>query len=151
VERFKLAIVLKAILQLEDLDGEPEDLVAMREPGGLDVDGAAGELLRFGVAARELQVDEGVVLNLYEPPALALEALDLALGLADLASVVLTEGLGLHTVLLVREWARGGTSYQCPRSVGAAQGASRDGVALRTLPRVEPGLGAMRNDDGHPA
>jgi hypothetical protein len=88
VERFKLPIVLEPILEHEDLDGEPQDLGVVRLGGGLDVGSAPGELLLLGLAARQLQVDEGVLLDASQAPTRALQALDLALGLAHLAGVV---------------------------------------------------------------
>ena len=59
VERFELAVVLEPVLELQDLNGEAQQLVAMRQRGGLDVGSAASDLLLVGVALRELQVDEG--------------------------------------------------------------------------------------------
>jgi hypothetical protein len=90
VERFELAVILEPILELEDLKGEPQDLGMVWLRGCLDVGGAPGEHLVFGLTARELQVDEGVPFNAGQAPTLALEALDLTLGLADLAGIVLT-------------------------------------------------------------
>ena len=93
VERFKLTIVLEAILELQDLYREAQQLIAMREGGGLDVPGPAGDLLPVGVALRQLKVDEGVIVHADEASSLSLQALDFALGLADLAGVILAERL----------------------------------------------------------
>jgi hypothetical protein len=91
VERFELAIVVEAILELEELNREPQNLGVVRQRGGFDFGSAPGDLLRFGITPQQLQVHECVLLDAGEASALALQALDLALGLADFAGVELTE------------------------------------------------------------
>lgn len=49
VERFELAVVLEAVLQLEHLNGEAQQLLAMLQRGHFDIRCAAGHLLLAGV------------------------------------------------------------------------------------------------------
>jgi hypothetical protein len=100
MERFELPIVLETILQLEDLNGEAQELLAVRKRGGLDVCCAPGDLGFVGVALGQFEVNEGVIVHADEASALPFEALDLSLGLANLAGVVLAEWLRFHALLL---------------------------------------------------